>query len=107
MRLFLAALLTMTGGLTAAHASTQQQCEALLKPVSAKIASLPDIKNRKPTPQECAQSAEAIKMYVGYQAQADRMNCAFAYVGGQKIGGAEERAELLADIRKAHAEKCR
>lgn len=35
------------------------------------------------------------------------MNCPFAYVGGQKLGGAAERADLIADIKAAHNEKCR
>jgi hypothetical protein len=107
MRLVLAALLTMTCGLTATHAATQQQCEALAKPVEAKIDSLPDIKGGKPSPQDCARASEVIKLYTSYQAQADRMSCPFAYAGGQKIGGAAERADLLADIKQAYAEKCR
>jgi len=99
--------LTITAGLHPAHAATQQQCEALLKPVEAKVATLPKIRDRKPTPQECARSAEAIKLYTSYQAQADSMNCPFAYVAGQTFGGAPERAELIADLKKSHNETCR
>lgn len=106
MRLALAALLTITG-LQTAHAATQQQCEALLKPVETKVASLPKMREGKPSPQDCARASDAIKLYVGYQVQADQLNCPFAYVGGQKIGGAPERAELIADIKKAYSEKCR
>lgn len=107
MRLVLAALLTITGGLTAAHAATQQQCEALAKPVETKIASLPDMEEGKPSAQDCARASEVIKLYTSYKAQADGMSCPFAYAGGQKIGGATERAELLNDIKQAHREKCR
>lgn len=107
MRLILTALLAMTAGLSSAHAATQQQCETLAKPVEAKIAALQDIPEGKPNPRDCARTAEAIKMYATYQTQADRMNCPFAYASGQKIGGAAERAELLADMKKAHSEHCR
>ncbi|HYD60271.1 MAG TPA: hypothetical protein VEC35_07945 [Noviherbaspirillum sp.] len=107
MRLILAALFTMTAGLSVAHAAAQQQCETLAKPVETKIASLPDMKEGKPSAQDCARASEVIKLYTSYKSQADGMNCPFAYVGGQKIGGATERAELLDDMKQAHREKCR
>lgn len=107
MRLFLAALLSMTAALHTAHAATQQQCESLLKPVQMKVASLPNMKEGKPSSKDCERAAEAIKLYVSYQAEADRMNCPFAYVEGQTIGGAPERAEVIAGIKKAYSEKCR
>lgn len=107
MRLVLAALLTVTSGLHAAHAATQQQCEALLKPVEEKVAGFEKMRGDKPTPQDCARSSDLIKLYTTYQKQADGMNCPFAYVAGQKIGGAAERADMLADIKQAHNEKCR
>ncbi|HYD97303.1 MAG TPA: hypothetical protein VEC01_18405 [Noviherbaspirillum sp.] len=107
MRLVLAALLTMTSALNTAHAATQQQCESLIKPLEAKIDSLPHMRGNKPTSKDCASAAEMIKLYAGYQVQADRMNCPFAYVAGQAIGGAPERADLIAEIKKAYSEKCR
>lgn len=107
MRLVLAALLTMTAGLQTVHAATQQQCESLSKPVEEKISGLQDMHEGKPSAQDCARTAEVIKLYASYRVQADRMNCPFAYVGGQKIGGASERADLLADIKQAYSEKCR
>jgi len=107
MRLFLAALFTMTAGLPMAHAATQQQCETLAKPIEAKIAGFQKMRDGKPTAQDCARSSELIKLYIDYQAHADRLNCPFAYVGGQKLGGASERADLIADIKQAHNEKCR
>ncbi|HEY0844753.1 MAG TPA: hypothetical protein VGE12_05270 [Noviherbaspirillum sp.] len=107
MRLLLTALFMMASGLHNVHAATQQQCETLAKPVEAKIASLPDMDEIKPTKRDCTRAAEAIKMYAGYQAQADRLNCPFAYLNGQTIGGAAERADLLADMKQAYSEKCR
>lgn len=106
MRLFLAALLAVTTNLSTAHAGTQQQCETLAKPVEAKMESAPDLEESKPTPQNCARAAALIELYTSYQSQADGMNCPFAYVEGQEIGGAEERAELLAGIKQAYTEKC-
>lgn len=96
----------MTAG-SAAWAATQQQCEALMKPMEAKFAGMPRMDEGKPTPQSCARANEVIKAYVEYQAQADKLNCPFAYVSGQKIGGAAERADLIADMKKAYSEKCR
>lgn len=107
MRLFLAALLTMTAVLHTAHAATQQQCESLFKPIETKIANLQDMKEGKPSAKDCQRAAEVIKLYVNYQAEADRMNCPFAYAGEQKIGGAPERAELISDMKQAYNEKCR
>lgn len=107
MRLVLTALLTMTAALQTAHAATQQQCETLAKPVEAKIATMQDMHEGKPTAQDCARAAEVLKLYASYQSQADRLNCPFAYVSGQKIGGAQERADLMADMKKAVSEKCR
>jgi hypothetical protein len=107
MRLFIASLLIITAGSTStAYAATQQQCEVLAKPMEAKMAVLQK-DDGKPTPQFCARTSEVIKLYVDYQAQADKLNCPFAYVSGQKIGGAAERADLIMDMKKAYSEKCR
>ncbi len=106
MRLFIASLLTITACSTA-YAATQQQCEALAKPVEARMDALQRLDDGKPTPQNCARANEVIKMYVGYQAQADKLNCPFAYLSGQKIGGAAERADLVSDMKQAYGEKCR
>jgi hypothetical protein len=107
MRLLVASLLMTVAG-APAYAQSQQQCEALARPVEAKMAPLQQRKeNAKPTPQDCAQAKEVIKAYIQYQAQADKLNCPFAFVGGQKIGGAAERADLLADIKKDYSENCR
>lgn len=107
MRLALTAFFMIASAAHTAHAATQQQCEQLAKPVEAKIAGIQNMKEGKPTAKDCASTAEIIKMYASYQAQADKLNCPFAYVGGQKLGGAEERADLLADIKQAYGEKCR
>jgi hypothetical protein len=107
MRTFLFAMFAITTGLNGAHAATQQQCESLLKPIEAKTASLQNHHSRKPTPQDCARGAELIKMYVTYQSEADKLNCPFAFVSGQKIGGAAERAELVAELKKSYSEECR
>ena len=106
MRLFLAALLTIAAASTA-HAATQQQCEALFKPIEAKMDGIQRIDENKPTPQDCARANEVIKMYVSYQAQADKLNCPFAYVSGQKIGGKAERADLISEMKQGYSEKCR
>jgi hypothetical protein len=105
MRLLIASLLAITACSTA-YAATQQQCEELAKPMEAKMAVLQKDDN-KPTPQSCARASEIIKSYVSYQGQADKLNCPFAYVSGQKFGGAAERAELIADMKKAYSDKCR
>lgn len=105
MRLLIASLLTITVG-SSAYAATQQQCEALSKPMDAKMAVLQK-DDGKPTPQSCARASEVIKLYVDYQGQADKLNCPFAYVSGQKIGGAAERAQLVADLKGAYREQCR
>lgn len=91
-----------------AFASTQPKCEALMKPVEAKMAVMQKLDDdTNPSPQTCARGKEVINMYVEYTAQADKLNCPFAFVSGQKIGGASERADLIADMRKAYKEKCR
>ena len=107
MRFMLTALLAVTVG-TAAHAQNQQQCEALAKPVEAKIASLQndDPEDERATPQRCAQAKEVIKLYEAYKVKADKLNCPFAYVEGKKLGGPQMRAELVADIKQAYKEKC-
>lgn len=108
MRLVLAALFTLTSALHTAQAATQQQCEALLKPIEMKVATLPNMREGKPSVQDCARASEVLKLYVNYQTQADRLNCPFAYLGGgQTMGGAPERAELIASLKKVHSEKCR
>lgn len=104
MRLILTVLLTCCVASTA-YAASQKECEALMKPVNAKLEGVQRLD--KPTPKACAQSGEAIKAYVEYQAQADKLNCPFAYVSGQKIGGAAERADLINDMKAAYKEKCR
>jgi len=108
MRLILAAVLALTVG-TTAHAQNQQQCEALAKPIEAKIAPFQndDPEDEKATPQRCAQTKELIKLYEEYKVKADKLNCPFAYVEGKKLGGADMRVELLADIKQAYKEKCR
>jgi hypothetical protein len=105
MRLLVASLLLIAGA--SAHAQSQQQCEALFKPIEARLEPLQQQTNDKPTPQACAQAREVIKAYTQYQAQADKMNCPFAYAGSQKIGGAAERADMMADMKKAYSAKCR
>lgn len=106
MRILIVSVLAMLGNL--AFAATQQQCEALMKPVEAKMATMPQsVEDSKPSPQTCARSKDVIKTYVDYTAQADRLNCPFAFVSGQKVGGAAERAELIADMKKAFSEQCR
>lgn len=105
MRLLIAALLTTAT--FAAHAATQQQCEALIKPIEAKMAGLQRTNDSKPTPESCARAKEVIGLYVDYKVKADKLDCPFAFVSGQKIGGAEERADLISDLKKAYAEKCR
>lgn len=100
-------LILALGAVSTAYAATQKECEALMKPVEAKLAGIQRLDKGKPTPQACAQSGEAIKSYVEYQAQADKLNCPFAYVSGQKIGGAAERADLINDMKAAYKEKCR
>ncbi|RJF92660.1 hypothetical protein [Noviherbaspirillum saxi] len=107
MRTFLFALFAMTTGINTANAASQQQCEALLKPIEAKMDRMQSMDTGKPTPQACARGAEMIKMYVSYKAEADKLNCPFAFVSGQKVGGAPERAELIADMKKAYSEQCR
>lgn len=107
MRLTMSALFMIALATQTAHAATQQQCESLAKPVEAKIAGIQDMHEGKPSAKDCARTAEVIKMYAGYQAQADKLDCPFAYVSGQKLGGAPERAELLADMKQAYGEKCR
>jgi len=106
MRLLIATLLTITAGSTA-YAATQQQCEALAKPIEAKMDALQRIDEDKPTRQDCSRASEVIKLYGAYQAQADKLNCPFAYASGQKIGGAAERANLAGDMKQAYNEKCR
>lgn len=106
MRFALASLFLFATA-TAASAATQQQCEALLKPVEAKFQQLEKFKNEKPTPQACAQARDSLKVYGDYVAKADKMGCPMAYINGQQIGGKEERAELMADLKKAYAEQCR
>jgi hypothetical protein len=107
MRLFVASLLMITAGsLSTAYAATQHQCEALMKPMDDKMAVLQK-EDAKPTPQSCARANEVIKLYADYKVQADKLNCPFAYVSGQQIGGAAERADLIADMKKAYSEKCR
>ena len=106
MRILVASLLTVAA--SSAFAATQQQCEALMKPVEAKLAGMPKLEDdSKPSPQTCARGREVIKSYVDYTAQADKLNCPFAFVSGQKIGGAAERADLIADMKQAYSEKCR
>jgi hypothetical protein len=106
MRLLFASLV-MLAAATAAHAEPQQQCEALAKPINAKIEAVSEAGDN-PTPQACAKLKDAISAYTPYKAQADKMGCPFAYAGpGQKIGGAAQRAELLADMQKVHREKCK
>ncbi|HJV76284.1 MAG TPA: hypothetical protein VJ654_18835, partial [Noviherbaspirillum sp.] len=106
MRTFIAVLLfTFT---TCSLAATQQQCEALMKPVEPKLASMQKLEDdAKPTPQTCALGKEVIQLYVNYTAQADKLNCPFAYIPGQQIGGKAERANLIADMKQAYNEKCR
>ncbi|WP_148415736.1 hypothetical protein [Noviherbaspirillum massiliense] len=106
MRLLIATLLTIMA-VSTAHAATQQQCEALSKPVETKMTALSQIDERTPTPYTCSRVNDLIKMYVDYQAQADKLNCPFAYESGQRVGGAAERASLVNDMKKAYAEKCR
>lgn len=104
-RLLLASSVALAA--TTAHAATQQQCEALMKPVEAKMEGIQKLDDGKASPQNCARAKEVIRLYVDYQGQADKLNCPFAYVSGQKIGGAAERADLIAELKKSYAEKCR
>lgn len=98
-------LLTFT---TFSFAATQQQCEALLKPVEPKLDGMQKLDDEsKPTPQTCARAKEVIQLYVNYAVQADKLNCPFAYVSGQQIGGKAERTDLIADMKQAYNEKCR
>ena len=107
MRLLAALMLSLTVG-SVAHAQSQQQCEALFKPLEAKFETMPKLDDEdKPTPQTCARGKDVIKAYEDYTAKADKMNCAFAYLNGQKIGGKAERADLLKDMKQAYKEKCR
>lgn len=106
MRTFLTALLLTFA--TCSFAATQQQCEALMKPVDPKLAKMQKLEDdSKPTPQTCALAKEVIQLYVNYTAQADKLNCPFAYASGQQIGGKAERADLIADMKQAYNEKCR
>lgn len=110
MRSLIALFLAASTGV--AVAATQQQCEALAKPVEAKIDALQKLdekrkENTKPSPQVCARGKEVLSMYIEYTAQADKLNCPFAFSSGQKIGGAAERADLIADLKKAYIEECR
>lgn len=105
----------LLGDMAGAMAS-QQQCEALQNQVSEELARFEreddsdeddsDDDTRKLTAQECRDFREAIRIYETYKGKADRLNCAFAYVGGQKIGGAPERAELLAELKKELKASC-
>jgi hypothetical protein len=100
----------LLGNMASAMAS-QQQCESLQEQVSEKLARFEreddsDDDTRKLTAQECRDFREAIKIYETYTGQADHLNCAFAYFQGQKIGGAPERAELLADLKKELKASC-
>jgi len=105
MRLFIAALLTIST--ISSFAATQQQCEALMKPVEAQMSAMPKLdKDSKPTPQHCARGKEVIQLYANYVAQADKLNCPFAYVSGHQIGGKAERADLITDMKQAYNEKC-
>ncbi|GIZ53357.1 hypothetical protein [Noviherbaspirillum aridicola] len=107
MRILPAVLLTLAST-SLAHAATQQQCEALMKPVEAKMEGMQKLKDGdKPSPATCARGKEVIRLYADYAAQADKLNCPFAYVSGQKFGGKAERAELIADLQEAYKEKCR
>ncbi|WP_205609942.1 hypothetical protein [Noviherbaspirillum galbum] len=106
MRILIVTFLAMTAAST--FAASQQQCEALMKPVEAKLSGMPKLDDdSKPSPQTCARGRDVIKNYVDYAAQADKLNCPFAFVSGQQIGGAAERADLIADMKKAYSEKCR
>jgi hypothetical protein len=102
MRLLLASLLIFTA--TAASAASQQECEALVKPIEAKFTELQ--KEEKPTPQACARFKDAVKMLEKYIADADKKKCPMAYVDGQGAGGAEERAMALSEIKKAVKNQC-
>ncbi|TFW34919.1 hypothetical protein [Massilia horti] len=108
MRLFIAALLTLTAGSTAFAGVTQQQCESLSKPVYEKF---PAVQTRDDevtlSPQKCALVKDLIKVYEDYVAKADKMSCPFAYNEGKKVGGAAERADMLAGLRKVYKENCR
>ncbi len=104
---FVLASLFMFAAATAANAANQQQCEALIKPVEAKFDQLQKFKDEKPTPQACARARDSLKVYGDYIAKADKMGCPMAYINGQGFGGKEERAELMADLKKAYAEQCR
>lgn len=108
MRFPTAALLTLSIAAPLAQAATQQQCEALMKPVQAKMDTMQKLDDdEKPSPQTCARGKEVISLYADYAAQADKLNCPFAYVSGKQLGGKAERAELIADLRQAYKEKCR
>jgi len=107
MRFILASLL-MIATASAANAASQQQCEALMKPMEAKVATLPKLKDEeKPSPQTCARGREVIKMYDDYVAKADKMNCPFMYISGKPHGGKEERAQMMSAIKEKFDEKCR
>jgi hypothetical protein len=106
MRILIITFLAMTA--TSTFAASQQQCDALMKPVEAKMNSMPKLDDEsKPSPQTCARGRDVIKTYVEYAAQADKLNCPFAFVSGQQIGGVAERADLIADMKKAYSEKCK
>lgn len=104
---FAFASLFLFASATAASAATQQQCEALIKPVETRFQELEKFKDEKPTPQACARARDSIKVYADYVVKADKMGCPVAYVSGQAVGGKEERAELMAELKKAYAEQCR
>lgn len=106
MRTLIAALLAVSAGSTA-FAATQQQCEALLKPIEARMEGMQRLDEGKATPQNCGRARDMISLYSDYRTQADKLGCPFAYVSGQKIGGAAERADLIAEMKQAYAEKCR
>lgn len=111
MGIVLLAALLLLSGVESAIAS-QQQCEALQKQFSANTAKFdrsdkPEkSESEKLTAQECRDFREYIKIYGTYQSQADSLNCAFAYHEGKRIGGAHERAELMADLRKELKKSC-
>jgi hypothetical protein len=103
MRLLVTSLFAMTAA-ASANAATQQQCEALIKPIDAKFTELQ--KEEKPTPQACARWKDGLKMLEKYVAEADKQKCPLAYVSGKPAGGAEERAVMVSELKQALKEQC-
>lgn len=103
MRLLITSVFAMAAA-TSAHAGNQQQCETLIKPIEARFTELQ--KEEKPTPQACSRWKNGIKMLEKYIADADKLKCPMTYVSGQPVGGAEERAVILNEVKQAVKEQC-